>query len=77
MKAFYQCEICGALHENQEDALTCEIKHVRATGVGQYVYKPGEAFPDAVRLLFANGRTAIYERAHGAHTNPYGNIGGS
>lgn len=74
MRIAYQCEICGGLHETEDDAIACEIKHVRPMGVGPSVYSKGEAFPDTVRILFANGRTAIYERSYGAHTNAYGNL---
>ena len=57
----YQCEICGAVYDDEEDAVDCESQHLRISAVHSKLYGPGAKLPSTVYLKMSNGTIVRYE----------------
>ena len=68
MKAFtlYQCEFCCKQYNNKTTCEACEKNHKKPVSVEAFMYKgksdDATGYPSKVKVVFDNGRHAIYER---------------
>lgn len=64
VKNFYECEKCGRLYENEEEALECEKSHLSGVIVSSKYLDFGLAYPTYpfyIYVRFDNGEKKRYK----------------
>ena len=60
-KTIYKCEICGQIHETEQDAQKCENSHVDAEFITYQKFPKTEKYPTELIITMANGHKIQYD----------------
>ena len=59
-KTIYKCEICGQIHETEQDAAKCEAYHVDAEFITHQMFPKTEKYPTELIITMGNGHKIQY-----------------